>query len=196
MEEFEKDGKSIGIVIDVSLRHDRTGRRVVDAVKKGFLGIIREFVADGVDVLYLFHPQLLECLEWNGDQNSAISNYETDGWHFDTSYALKQTLFVLEAQDPTSRKYLFYVTDRCQSEEPFQKALFLNQRDLIGVHFVLIGIGDKYDREVFKIVKDLGANDVSVIHLDDSVSFNSSVLKDLDNVQNLQGSSNERDKCI
>ena len=82
MEEFKEEGKAVGLIFDISLRHDNQGKRIIDVVKKSLVEVIRKGFEDDVDSLYLYHPDLIDCLYNHGEQTSAIGNYESDGWRF------------------------------------------------------------------------------------------------------------------
>lgn len=148
MEDFIKEGKTVGLVLDLSLRHDANGERILDVVKKKLVEIVRNSLEDDVDSLYLYHPDLVEVLYNHGDQISAISNYETDGWQFNVEAAMKQTMYVVAGEDRDNRKYLILITDRLIRKSPINKALFINEKDHLGCNLVVIGVGDRYDKNM------------------------------------------------
>lgn len=178
MEDFTSEGKTVGILLDLSLRHDKTGRRVIDSTKKALLKVIRETMSDGVDYLYLYHPQLIEAVEWNGDQVCALANYETDGWPFNTASALKQTLYVVASQDMTFRRYLIYITDRLQTAAPLEKAIHLNKKDYLEVQLVVVGIGDQHAKSAIEKVVGADASSAVYIHIDDPSEITSCLFKE------------------
>lgn len=154
MEEFSEEGKIVGVVIDVSLRHDDKGKRILDSVKKSLIELVLNYLEDDVDQLYLFHPDLVESLSNHGDQLSAISNYETDGWDTDLVYATKKTLYVLANHGLHCKKYLFYITDKLKSNFHLEKLLHLNNKDLIDAHIILVGISNFYDQQLCQSLSD------------------------------------------
>lgn len=164
----------------MSLRHEQDGRRLIDTLKKSLINVVRECVEDDVDLFYLYHPELVDAMSLHGEQSCAIGNYQTDGWPFNLSLAVKQTLYVLASQDHYVRKYLIYITDRNDSSHPLEKALHLNRKDMIEAHFILIGIGDQYDRGVMSLVSKLGEADGSVtcLHLPNAAALTPSLFKE------------------
>ena len=138
------ENKIVGLVFDLSLRHDVSGRRIIDIVKKKFAAFIKQYISNGIDAFYLYHPELVDVCFVNGEAISAVGNYETDGWLFNLETALKQTLYVLETRD--LERYLFLITDRLSDIKPVEKALFLNEKEMIDCHFIVLGIGQQYNR--------------------------------------------------
>lgn len=164
----------------MSLRHENDGRRLIDNLKKSLINLVKEHVVDDLDSFYLYHPELVDTMSLHGDQFCAIGNYQTDGWPFNLSMALKQTLYVLAAEGHHVTKYLIYVTDRNDNAHPLEKALHLNRKDMIEAHLILIGIGDHYDRGVMSLLSKLGEADGSVtrLHLPTAADLTPSLFKE------------------
>ena len=164
----------------MSLRHDHTGRRLIDNLKKSLINVVKETIEDDVDLFYLYHPELVDAMTLHGEQFCAIGNYQTDGWPFNLGMAVKQTLYVLAAKDHHVRKYLIYITDRNDNSLPLEKALHLNRKDMIEAHFILIGIGDQYDRGVMSLLSKLGEVDgnVTYLHLPSAADLTLSLFKE------------------
>lgn len=148
MEGFSEEGKSVGLILDLSLRLSQDKRRIIDGVKTAMVEVLRSNFEHDVDSFYLYHPEIVEAVTQLGEQVCAVGNYETDGWRFDLDYAFKQTLYVLEAVGEHDRKYLIYITDRFQNSVPVEKAFFINRKDRIDCHFVMIGVGALYNMNV------------------------------------------------
>lgn len=163
------NSKIIGLVLDVSLRHSGEDR-LIDTVKKKMVQFIREDL-DGEDILYLYHPEVMEPTIYPGAQVASISNYETDGWEIDLELALKQSLFVIEAEDEGCPKYLVLITDRATNSRPLKKVCSINKRDDIGSKILVIGIGDRYRPSV------VDGLDLTYRHLDSPQDL-SNVLKE------------------
>lgn len=153
---------AFGVVLDLSLAHEVDGKRRLDNVKKQLVQFIREAVADVEDSLYLYHADLVDTMIKNGDQVSAVSNYETDGWKFNISNALKQTLYVIAAEDDDYRKILILVTDRIDNTTPLKKAMRLNEVNGYEVKFLVVGIGGRYNKDE---VGQLAEQDGTLAHL-------------------------------
>jgi hypothetical protein len=150
--------KVVGLVLDLSLRHAADGRRIIDYVKGGMCAYFKAHYDDD-DAMYLYHFDILESMHKIGAMLSAISNYETDGWQYDVGHALKQTLFVLEAECQHSR--LIYITDKMKDIAPIKKVLTLAAKDNIDCELVTVGIGPFYDKEAMR------SAGVCHIHIDD-----------------------------
>lgn len=190
MEDFAAEGKTVGIIIDVSLRHDKQGRRLIDSIKKALISVVRELVEDDVDLLYLYHPQLVDCMSRHGDQFCAIGNYETDGWAFNLPIALKQTMYVMASSDIHDRKYVIYVTDRLHDRAPLDKAFHVNQKDMLDCHFYVVGIGDHYNRTLVRQVTE--DQPATYLHLDHPSELTPSLFKEYANgAENARSSSHE-----
>ena len=133
------NSKVLGVIFDTSLRHVK-GKRVIDHFKTSLIDYIRsEFVDD--DIFYLFHPQIIETMTLRGEQVSAISNYETDGWKFRLNYALEQTLYVLDAEHEDFKKYLILFTDRFDAK-PIERLSKIKERQMIDCELLVFTIGD------------------------------------------------------
>lgn len=153
--------KILGLVFDLSLRH-MNNHRIVDAAKRSIVQYTRTF--DDDDGLYVYHPELTEVLYNRGDQISAIANYETDGYRFDLSYALKHTLYVLGSQDYDITKTLCLITDRLSGADSINHLKKLNDKDDLRCEILVIGISNKYCKNA--LAGDCGENAVCV-HVDE-----------------------------
>jgi len=122
MQNSQFEAKSLGIVFDLSARLEKEGRRIVDIVKKNMIDIVRKCLIDGEDSMYLYNPDLIDAYFKHGEQVCALGNYNTDGYSFDLSMALRQTLYVLMSEDDDFQKHLLFVTDRLANESALEKA--------------------------------------------------------------------------
>ena len=154
--------KAIGLVLDISLRH-LEGQRIVDVVKRQMTEWMRKNFEESEDCFYLYHPQSVEPTRRRGESIAQVANYVTEGWLQNLRTALIQTFWVLVAQDPDAQKHLLFITDRVQDEAPFRKLFLLEQREKTEMQFVLLGIGQYYQRHVLDGFTDLPQ--VKVAHL-------------------------------
>lgn len=145
--------KIIGLVLDLSLRHNVAGERMFDIVKRE-MGEYLLRVVDGEDLFYLYNTESLRPVQRIGEITAALANYETDGWVFDVGFALKQTLFVLLAEDEDIAKQLIVVTNRLQDASAVEKILKLQHRDQSECRIVVVGIGSGYNRAALEKVND------------------------------------------
>lgn len=137
---MDQTERVLGVVFDLTLQHHEK-KRLVDLVKDQLVRYVREHFDDD-DLFYLYHPEVTETLYRRGEQVSAISNYETDGWKFDLEYALKQTLYVVTAEDVDYHKLICVISNRDRNvDHLFKKALVLNQKDDCGCSFLHIAMG-------------------------------------------------------
>ena len=164
-EDFGEEGKCVGVVFDLSLRHGIDGRRLIDTVKRGLAAALRDTLVDGEDGFYLYHPEVIEVLRENGQMSGALCNYDSDGILFNLAMPLKQTLYVLAAESLSDRKYLILVTDRLQDSAAVQKAVRLSRKEMIDCRFLVIGVGDRYCMETLNSFR---GEDVAVRHLLDA----------------------------
>jgi hypothetical protein len=125
-------------------------------------------LVDGEDGFYLYHPEITETVSMHGEQIGSIGNYNTDGWKFNLPLAFKQTLYVLMAEPLSHPKYLFFITDRLIDLTAIEKALYLNKKEMIDAHFILIGIGSNYDHQKLSSLKN---ENVTFLHFDDVNDF-------------------------
>ena len=132
--------KVLGLIIDMTLEHHQK-RRLLDIVKEQVIKYIREDFIDD-DQFYLYHPEVVEVLWRLGEQVAAVGNYDTDGWKFDLEYALKQTLYVVGAEDVDSPKLLCVVSNRQRDSWLYKKILRLNDKDGYGCNVLHIAIGE------------------------------------------------------
>ena len=145
-------GKILGVVLDVSLRHHK-GRRILDSVKGCLIDFVRETM-QAEDIFYLYHPEVIETIEDVGVIVSAIGNYETDGWLVDLRHALEQTSYVMAAEDEDYERIFLYITDRVQKNNDIKRILSFEKRDQTGCEFLFIGIGNQYNRDVLSVLDE------------------------------------------
>lgn len=169
MENFKDEGKAVGLLFDISIRHEKNGKRIIDNLKKVFVSIIQNYIEDNFDEFYLYHPELVDSVTSRGDQICAVGNYQTDGWLFNLNNAFRRTIYVLMAQELTYKKYLFYFTDRILTTKNIELALRIDKSNMVDVHFILIGIGNYYDKACLKNFEN-NAN-VTALHFDDTTEI-------------------------
>lgn len=180
MEKFAEEGKTVGIVFDISLRHDSNGNRLLDEVKKSIVDLINKTFENGIDMLYLYHPELVEVLEKQGDQTSAINNYDTDGFKFNLENALKQTIYLISNNCFDSRRYLILLTDRILNTRPIEKLILINKKDFLNVNLIVVSIGNFCN-------KDIVFDDVFHIHLDKASDLIGKLIKETDGRKDFYG---------
>jgi hypothetical protein len=191
MEEFQEEGKSIGLIFDVSIRHAKNGRRIIDTLKKQMISLVREFVVDDADSFYLYHPDLWDTVNLHGDQISCIGNYDTDGWKINLHHAFRQTIYVLLNDAMTLKKYVFFITDRVTDVKPIEKALYLNEKELLESKFIIIGVGDLYDRSLVSKLSE--ENGILHIHVDQPEDLTTLLFKEkISGRKDLQCQADER----
>jgi len=142
--------EALGIVLDLSLRQ-KNSIRLLDLVKKELVASLREF-DNGDNVFYLYSPHLIDTIRDRGLITSAIANYDTDGFPFDLSVALKQSVFILASQH--GRKNLVLITDRAQNMYHINKVLSIIQTNQFDVCLHVIGMGENYHKGLADIVND------------------------------------------
>lgn len=157
--------KSFGVVLDLSLAHEADGRRRLDHIKEQLIGFIKSSVDDVEDSMYFYHPNLTDLMYKNGDEVSAVSNYETDGWVFNISNALKQAIYVLGMEDEDFSKVIVLITDRIDSDFALKKAVKINETTNCGCKFVIIGVGNRYSKDL--VSSFAKANSVVYRHCDE-----------------------------
>lgn len=160
--------KVIGLILDLSLR-TINGRRIVDVVKKQLGAVLRAFNEEDT-VLYLYHPDAIDTLGETGEQVGAIGNFETDGYMMDIPFALKQTCYIVAAQNSESGKHVFWVTDRFDASktETIQRTFRMCRLDN---NITVIGIGDHHQKELQE-----ACHEERFIHLDDPAQLKDTVL--------------------
>lgn len=134
------DIQVMGVLFDVSLRHGSNGKTNIDNVKQAMSDFFRNCFEDD-DIMYLYHPEVSHTFNRVGAQVAAISNYHTDGWKFQLSFALKQTLFVLAAE-PYDDKTLVIITDRMSDTKELKMVNNFNTKDMLGCKVLCIDIGN------------------------------------------------------
>lgn len=189
------DGKAIGIIFDLSTRHAKNGKRIVDVVKNKMNFIVRSLLVDGEDSMYLFHPNITDCSTKHSGHVFAIGNFNTDGSKTNLNFAFKQTLYVLMAEDSTFSKFIIFITDRIDDSRSIEKAIQINKKEMIDCNFVLIGIGDFYDKQIFNRLQNYFDN-VDYIHVNDPSELDINLFKEKQNGENTHGETGEQHKCV
>ena len=102
------------------------------------INLVRDLFENGEDSLYLYNPQSTESVVFQGEQVFAIGNHNSDGWKFNLNFALRQTLYVLMAEDQTNRKYVILITDRIDNSFNIEKYIKINYKEMIYSNFIII----------------------------------------------------------
>jgi hypothetical protein len=138
--------KNIGLVLYLSSR-EHEGRRVVDEVRKSLVRFVCSTESD--DGFYLYHPQVLEPVYSQGEKTAALGNFETDGFKFDLSFAMKQTMYVAAQGSDYINKLLILVTDSFLATDlpSIKKVVVLNEKEALWCKVLVVGVGNKYDKE-------------------------------------------------
>lgn len=144
--------------------------------------VVQQFMVDGEDSFYLYHPEISETVTSHGEQIGAIGNYNTDGWKFPLSIAFRQTLYVLMAEPITYRKYFIIATDRMTDANALQMAMQINDNEMIDCHFVFIGIGEQYDHNLLSKFGE--RSNVTYFHIEDPDNLDPAMFKENENGEN------------
>lgn len=150
--------KSIAVLLDVSTARF-ADKRMIDIVKKQLIEFVRSL--DAEDLFYLYVPESIEMTDVRGEQVASIGNYDTNGYSLQNlNFAVKQTYYILAAQDDDSLRSFIIITDRYDSashDVHLKKLALLNGNFEIlsePCDLVCIGIGKNYSiddlREVCK----------------------------------------------
>ena len=123
------NARVLGLVFDISLRHCG-GKRILDIAKESVREYLRSNWEDD-DIFYMYHPLVTEPTYKRGESVSVVSNYETDGWKFDLSYALKQTLYVISNEDESFEKNLLLISDRLDSDRAIKSVINVQKTDFV-----------------------------------------------------------------
>lgn len=139
-----RKSRSIAVLLDVA-PFAFNGKRSVDIVKKQLIQFVRRF--DEEDLFYLYNPGDSSPLDNLGDRVGVIGNYDTDGYKIqDLTSAMKQTYYILAAQDEDSHRTICYITNRFSDKEVSSLKKMLNLDRSLG-HFdepcniLILGIG-------------------------------------------------------
>lgn len=119
--------KAVGIVLDISLRHDENDRRIADVVKDQLVQFVKTF--DDDDYFYVFHDESLKTFYRRGQQIYTISKYQPSDTGIDLMFALKQTLYILAAEDEDYDRFLYWITDRPINDSYLKKIKNVNEKD-------------------------------------------------------------------
>lgn len=138
---MESDDKVLGLVFDLTLGFYK-GKRIVDICKNQFISYVKDEFYDE-DKFYLYHPLITEPTNKVGEHISVIGNYDTDGWKIDIEYALKQTLYVVGAEDFDLPKAICIISNRKRNSFFYKKVIKLNEKDDYGCNFLHIFIGEE-----------------------------------------------------
>lgn len=162
------EGRIVGVVLDVSLRH-QNDRRVIDTVKSELVKLAQD-IMQGDDLFYLYHPEIYEPVDDIGVAVCAVGNYETDGWLIDLRHAVQQTYFVMAAEDLDLERAFIFITDRLQDNKDLQRVLKMEEREQTDCRFIFVGIGPHYRKQA---LEELQSDNVSYFHIDDPADLKS-----------------------
>lgn len=176
MKELFEAGKVLSVVLDISLRHEGDGRRLIDNVKKNLTVFVKGCLEDDVDQFYLYYPDGEMAVSLHGEQNYIIGNYNTDGWRFNVLQAMKRALYVAAMEDLSVRKYILFVTDRIKSHEDIDKVIWLSYRDMIDACFIVVAIGENCNKAALDCLEGVA----KVYRISSSSYFNSKLFKESD----------------
>lgn len=177
--------KAVGVVIDCSLRHTFTGRRLIDEIQRQLITFVH--MLDEEDVFYLYKPDSLSPLDHRGEQVAAIASYRTDEFGFRLDFALRQTMYVICAQG-YDESWLIYLTDRIRSDaEACRRVCLFKQKDSLDCRFLFIGIGSRYSKKTLDSCK--GLDFVSVSHREDASGLAELIITQMEAVSGPQKNS-------
>ncbi len=133
-----QSSKVVGIVLDISLRHNKEDKRIVDIVKDQLIKFVKTF--DDEDYFYVFHEDNLKTLYRRGQQVYTISKYQPSELEIDLLFALKQTLYILAGEDDDYKKIMYYITDKKVNEHFIKKVENLNVKDGYEIEIITIDL--------------------------------------------------------
>lgn len=161
------DVEAIGIVFDISLRHGSNKKRNLDNVKAGLIEFFRRNLEED-DIMYLYHPDIIDVEDHVGAHVGAVANYTTDGWKFELNFALQQTLFIVAAV-PCETKTVILITDRLSETKPLKRVSSFNTKDGLGCRIICVDIGCR--------LPDVEYADI--FHIPDSSQLTSDLFKEI-----------------
>ena len=144
--------KSVGVVLNLSLRHMKDGLRLADIVKEELIKFVRTF--DDEDFFYVFRENNLKPTNLRGKQVYEISNYQPKEIVDNPAFALQQTLYVLAAEDDDSQKFLYFITDCHENDKAVKKIMNLNKKDAFKIDINVVTIGNFTEQSAFGLHLD------------------------------------------
>lgn len=131
------ENKVVGVVLDLSIRHTVDDRRIIDVIKEKLIAFVQTLNTD--DSFYLYQENSIKPTSHRGRQVHAISNYQSA--EFNLSFALKQTMYILAAEDDDCKKQLILITDRLDNAKIFRRINDINDREQFGIEVMAFCIG-------------------------------------------------------
>ena len=142
-ESFSEGNNSLGIILNLSSRSDRTGARLTSIIHKKIAEFLTNFESE--DIIYIYQKDVIKPCKSKGSACSLLGNLESI--EIDLEFAFKQTIYLIANEDPYNNKYVIYLTDRCQPQDSIiiKKCLNLVEKDDLEVNFILISLGNNVE---------------------------------------------------
>lgn len=155
----------VGIVIDLTTKQTVGDRTFLDVLKENLVNFAASL---GLNCcVFVGHPNNQEMPRRQGESVAAIARFQSSNQNVEKDF--KQVLDVI-GNYGTVEKHIVLVTDCYTPKEKFhyEKALILNRSRRHGCRFLLIGVGDHYDK---KSLAEFSAEDCQVLHLADPTTI-------------------------
>lgn len=173
---FAKEGKSVSIIIDVSMCHAKNDERNIDVLKNKILELRKKYIIDNEDSLYIydpFDPEPMSHID-HATQTNKLMEYNCEVT-FNLYYAIKQSVYLFLAEDYIYDKYIIIFSDRIKENKFIKKGLRFNNKELAEANFLLITFGSKNNLEDINEIKELN---FSHIHFEDVNDIEMSFLEE------------------
>ena len=155
--------KLVGIVFDISIRHDASGNRIIDVVKEA---VKRRIMSDPDGLLLLVGSPQNRIPKSCGESVQQVDSYnDAPDFRFGTTIRNLMSQLIETVEDVDKQIIIF--TDRFDKKQKGHYIYPLETKKLrnLDIDICYIGIGDFYDKLVLS--DELKRRDVNLMHLSD-----------------------------
>lgn len=169
MEKFDFGRRKIvGLVFDLTIRHDKKGRRIIDSVKES---LKKRVVDNGEDLFFFVSDMSNKIPKGCGESIQQIDSYE-DTTDFNYGQSVKYIVDCFDNSVEDVDKIFLSITDRFDKKyKGHYKSVFdICKSKNLDVKVVCLGIGDHYHREVLE--QEITSRGGIFTHVNDTDNLN------------------------
>jgi len=155
--------KIVGLVFDLSIRHDKNGQRIIDLVKES----LKKRVVDNDEDLFFFVSNLSNKMPKGvGETIQQIDSYD-DPIDFNYGQSVKYIINCFDDSVEDVDKIFLAITDRFDKKyKGHYKSVFdISNSKNMEIKVIYLGVGNHYDKDVLE--KEISNRGGYFAHVDD-----------------------------
>jgi|694.fasta_scaffold00185_57 hypothetical protein len=136
--------KLIALVFDLSIAHDKKGRRIIDGIKSQ---IVKKISKSNEEVLFFLNKIPKHC----GESVQEVASYQ-DPIDFNIGETVKKITKIIGETSEDKEKYVLFITDRFKDKFKGHYKSIFNLKKYKNYDFTIsfVGFGKNYDRSILE----------------------------------------------